>query len=85
MLEQSFLNLYVLIYFLILGKDPLKKRLKEHWKVKKLVDAGLLDAKKNRNADYFCIVDFEATCEERNPAGYPHEIIEFPAVLVSSG
>jgi len=65
-------------------KDPLKKRLKEHWKVKKLVEAGLLDAKKNRNADYFCIVDFEATCEERNPAGYPHEIVEFPAVLVSS-
>ena len=30
------------------------------------------------------ISDFEATCEEKNPPGYPHEIIEFPAVLVSS-
>ena len=32
--------------------------------------------------DHF--IDFEATCEEKNPSGYPHEIIEFPAVLVSS-
>jgi inhibitor of KinA sporulation pathway (predicted exonuclease) len=31
------------------------------------------------------VIDFEATCEEKNPIGYPHEIIEFPAVLVSSG
>ena len=30
------------------------------------------------------LLDFEATCEERNPPGYPHEIIEFPAVLVSA-
>ena len=30
------------------------------------------------------ILDFEATCEEKNPPGYPHEIIEFPAVLVSA-
>ena len=50
-----------MLFLLIAGKDPLKKRLKEHWKVKKLVDAGLLDAKKNRNADYFLIIDFEAT------------------------
>lgn len=83
-------------------KDPLKRRLKEHYKVEKLVQAGLLEvyfrnfrvvyhatsllfqAKANRNADYLLIIDFEATCEEKNPAGYPHEIIEFPAVLVSS-
>lgn len=30
------------------------------------------------------MIDFEATCEERNPPDYKHEIIEFPAVLVSS-
>ena len=63
-------------------KDPLKRRLKEHYKEKKLVEAGLLEPKAKRNADYLLIIDFEATCEERNPSGYPHEIIEFPAVLV---
>lgn len=65
-------------------KDPLKKRLKEHYKVQKLISAGLMEAKANRNADFLIIIDFEATCEERNPSGYPHEIIEFPAVLVAS-
>ncbi len=30
------------------------------------------------------VVVVQATCEERNPVGYPHEIIEFPAVLVGS-
>ena len=66
------------------GKDPIKRRLKEHYKVKKLVEAGLLEATMNRNVDYFLVIDFEATCEEKNPAGYPHEIIEFPAVLIST-
>ena len=28
------------------------------------------------------VVDFEATCEEKNAQDYPHEIIEFPAVLI---
>ena len=36
------------------------------------------------NTDMFVVIDFEATCEEKNPADYPHEIIEFPAVLVST-
>jgi len=29
------------------------------------------------------VIDFEATCNENSP-NYPHEIIEFPAVLVSA-
>lgn len=40
------------------------------------------------NFKYFCVVDFEATCWESDPAkgeknnlGKPHEIIEFPSVL----
>lgn len=66
-------------------RDPLKRRLKEHYKVEKLVAAGLMEPKANPNADYFLIIDFEATCEEKNPPGYPHEVIEFPAILVTSG
>lgn len=31
--------------------------------------------------DYLCVIDFEATCEE-GEREYPHEIIEFPVVLV---
>jgi len=46
---------------------------------------GLLEPQTRTNVDYFIVIDFEATCEEKNPLGYPHEIIEFPAVLVSSG
>jgi 3'-5' exoribonuclease 1 len=32
--------------------------------------------------DYILVIDFEATCEEPNPANYLHEIIEFPVVVV---
>ena len=35
-----------------------------------------------RGFDYLVVIDFEATCEEKNSAEYPHEIIEFPAVLI---
>lgn len=34
---------------------------------------------------YFIVIDFEATCEEKNPPEYLHEIIEFPAVLIDAG
>lgn len=44
----------------------------------------MLEPHRNRNAEYLLIIDFEATCEEKNPPGYPHEIIEFPAVLVNT-
>ncbi|CAB4058671.1 THEX1 [Lepeophtheirus salmonis] len=58
-----------------------KRRLKEYYKREKLEEAGLAV---NRNVHYFVVIDFEATCEERNPSNYKHEIIEFPAVLISS-
>jgi hypothetical protein len=33
--------------------------------------------------DYVCVIDYEATCTETRIDNYPHEIIEFPVVLVS--
>ncbi|GAB5357399.1 hypothetical protein AAMO2058_000371500 [Amorphochlora amoebiformis] len=33
---------------------------------------------------YYCVLDFEATCEDPKPDGYEHEIIEFPIVLVEA-
>ena len=65
-------------------REAVKRRLKEHFKNAKLIEAGLVKPRENRNVDYFIVIDFEATCEERNPPEYKHEIIEFPAVLVSS-
>ena len=65
-------------------REAVKRRLKEYYKEKLLIEAGLVDPRENRNVDLFVVIDFEATCEERNPADYMHEIIEFPAVLVSS-
>lgn len=33
---------------------------------------------------FICVIDFEATCLENNDKEfYPHEIIEFPAVLIN--
>uniref|UniRef100_H2ZKS0 Exonuclease domain-containing protein n=1 Tax=Ciona savignyi TaxID=51511 RepID=H2ZKS0_CIOSA len=33
---------------------------------------------------YLVVLDFEATCEEKNSSDYLHEIIEFPAVLLDT-
>ena len=33
---------------------------------------------------FYCVIDFEGTCEKDNPKDYIHEIIEFPAVLVDA-
>ena len=63
------------------GKRPLlQQRLKTYFKNKMLREAGLRE--NCEKFDYFLVVDFEATCEERNSPEYPHEIIEFPGVLV---
>ena len=63
------------------GKGPLiKQRLKNYFKNKMLREVGLLQ--RRERYDFFLVVDFEATCEERNVPDFPHEIIEFPGVLV---
>lgn len=38
----------------------------------------------NFSPDFYCVIDFEATCEENNPHNYKHEIIEFPALMVNA-
>ncbi|XP_047114655.1 3'-5' exoribonuclease 1-like isoform X1 [Schistocerca piceifrons] len=62
--------------------DVLKKRLKNYYKKRKLATINVTSS--HKLYPYYVIVDFEATCEEVNPPDYPHEIIEFPAVLVNS-
>lgn len=38
---------------------------------------------KAAGVDYLCVLDFEATCDEKNPP-FPQEIIEVPTVLVNA-
>lgn len=33
--------------------------------------------------EYFCVLDFEATCNDKRPKPSPQEIIEFPVVLLN--
>ncbi|EGD72461.1 hypothetical protein PTSG_11592 [Salpingoeca rosetta] len=40
-----------------------------------------LSKKHGKDATFICVVDFEATCEE-DDANFPHEIIEFPLVII---
>lgn len=63
-------------------RDVLVKRLKNHYRVKKLADVNIVPTVKH--APYYVVLDFEATCNTVNAPDYPHEIIEFPAILVSS-
>lgn len=65
-------------------KDVMKKRLKSHYKKQKLMQSATEGGPTDTYYDYICVVDFEATCEEDNPADFHHEIIEFPMVLVNT-
>lgn len=65
-------------------KDVMKKRLKSHYKKQKLMQTAAEGGPTDTYYDYICVVDFEATCEEDNPAGFMHEIIEFPMVLINT-
>jgi len=63
-------------------RDLVKQRLKNHVRNRMLREVGLLKPSPHRGYDFFLVIDFEATCEGRNLTEYPHEIIEFPGVLV---
>lgn len=63
-------------------KEVLKRRLKSYYKKQKFPKPKHI-SENNHQLDYYCIIDFEGTCEEKNPDGYIHEIIEFPAILVN--
>ncbi|XP_042367273.1 3'-5' exoribonuclease 1 [Plectropomus leopardus] len=65
-------------------KDVMKKRLKSHYKKQKLMQSAAEGGPTDTYYDYICVVDFEATCEEDNPADFHHEIIEFPMVLINT-
>lgn len=58
-------------------KEVLRKRLKNYYKKKKISKPKICTTQ----YDYLAVIDFEATCEEKN-IGYRHEIIEFPIVLI---
>ncbi|XP_068738816.1 3'-5' exoribonuclease 1-like [Montipora capricornis] len=62
----------------------LKKRLKNHLKKEKLALAKLEQEKRIKQVHFYCVIDFQGTCEEENPKDYIHEIIEFPVVLVDA-
>ncbi|XP_034245299.1 3'-5' exoribonuclease 1-like [Thrips palmi] len=64
------------------NRDVLVKRLKNYYRIQKLSSVNVLPAVKY--APYYLVLDFEATCNTVNAPDYPHEIIEFPAILVSS-
>lgn len=62
----------------------LQKRLKNYIKKEKLAKAKLGHEKRMNEVHFYCVIDFEGTCEKENPKDYVHEIIEFPAVLVDA-
>ncbi|XP_038046210.1 3'-5' exoribonuclease 1-like [Patiria miniata] len=64
--------------------EILRARLKTYYKNLLMGQAGLETPSTQRNFDYLCVIDFEATCEEPTPIDYIQEIIEFPIVLVNT-
>ena len=81
----------VLIILVYSGSDEiLRKRLKSHLR-RELIQSDPtapsdLVAQTTLNPyglDYICVLDFEATCQEKNPTDFIHEIIEFPVLLLN--
>lgn len=68
------------------NKDVLRKRLKSYYKDQKLKQAHMTEIAMCNSCPYkfLCVIDFEATCDSSNGAYYPHEIIEFPAILIDT-
>lgn len=66
--------------------EVLQRRLKIQIKKEKLSEANLEQemVQNDNELHFYCVIDFEGTCEEANPTDYVHEIIEFPAVLVDA-
>ena len=60
------------------------KRLKNYYKRQKNLKPKKKECECLVEYDYFVVIDFEGTCEEKNTDGYIHEIIEFPAILVNA-
>lgn len=72
-------------YFFIISrgeKEVLRKRLKNHYKETTLKDSSVGSSLSSK-FDYVCVIDYEATCVGTQQKDYPHEIIEFPIVLVN--
>lgn len=49
--------------------DVLRKRLKTHYRNRKLASSNILSVRKL--FPYYVIIDFEATCNKNNPDDYP--------------
>ena len=59
------------------------RRLKNFHKQSNLKSQSIKEANKSSTYDYVCVIDFEATCVESVQNDFPHEIIEFPIVLIN--
>ena len=69
------------MYFCFRGcKSVLRKRLKSYYRMKFLSEAQI--SKEALKVDFLMVIDFEATCQQKNGRDYLHEIIEFPIVLI---
>jgi len=67
-------------------RDQIRKENKEEENIpasKKVAANNNVKKLKPQPFDYYCILDFEATCEE-NKKIYPQEIIEFPTILLNA-
>ena len=75
-LSPAIMKLLYTYLFFSGRKEVLSRRLKNFHKEK------ALNKTIESDFDYVCVIDYEATCSDTQ-INYPHEIIEFPVVLVN--
>jgi 3'-5' exoribonuclease 1 len=59
-----------------------RARLKHHYKAQVTLGCENPLSKIEQHFEYIAVIDFEATCERNQGNSFPHEIIEFPIVLI---
>lgn len=84
------LSLSCSLYSIYRGaKEVIAKRLKDFCRSRKVLEtnrrASICKHRRyDRYYDFLCVLDFECTCVESRQIDFPHEIIEFPVILLST-
>lgn len=58
-------------------------RLKHYYKAQLMLGSENPMQMIQQHFEFIAVVDFEATCDDNQRHNYPHEIIEFPIVLIN--
>jgi hypothetical protein len=80
---SSINDVFLFIFVIASGEiDILRVRLKHYYKAQLTLSCENPMSMIEQHFEYIAVIDFEATCNHNQGSHFPHEIIEFPIVLI---